>query len=134
MLCWGVWKEKFSVFSIIYSFNSQCLRLLPLNKIKNSAIYLAQRPFNKMECFQVIQVEKLLKTVRKSIIFLLRVVARLYLSFSSFAVSIFDRLIIINIILVDAKSLQLCPTLCDPMDCKLPGSSVHVILQARILE
>ena len=28
---------------------------------------------------------------------------------------------------------QLCPTLCDPMDCSLPGSSVHGILQARIL-
>ena len=27
-----------------------------------------------------------------------------------------------------------CPTLCDPMDCSLPGSSVHGILQARILE
>ena len=33
-----------------------------------------------------------------------------------------------------AKSLQLCPTLCDPMDCSLPGSSVPGILQARILE
>ena len=33
-----------------------------------------------------------------------------------------------------AKSLQLCLTLCDPMDCRLPGSSVHGILQARILE
>ena len=29
---------------------------------------------------------------------------------------------------------QLCPTLCDPMDCSLPGSSVHGIFQARILE
>ena len=29
---------------------------------------------------------------------------------------------------------QLCPTLCDPMNCSLPGSSVHGILQARILE
>ena len=29
---------------------------------------------------------------------------------------------------------QLCPTLCDPMDCSLPGSSVHGILQARVLE
>ena len=27
-----------------------------------------------------------------------------------------------------------CPTLCDPVDCSLPGSSVHRILQARILE
>ena len=33
-----------------------------------------------------------------------------------------------------AKLLQLCPTLCDPMDCSPPGSSVHGILQARILE
>ena len=32
------------------------------------------------------------------------------------------------------KSLHLCPTLCDPIDCILPGSSVHGILQARILE
>ena len=38
-----------------------------------------------------------------------------------------------------AKLLQSCEvkllsTLCDPMDCSLPGSSVHGILQARILE
>ena len=29
---------------------------------------------------------------------------------------------------------QLCPALCDPMDCSLPASSVHGILQVRILE
>ena len=33
-----------------------------------------------------------------------------------------------------AKSLQSCLTLCDPMDHSPPGSSVHGILQARILE
>ena len=33
-----------------------------------------------------------------------------------------------------AKSLQSCLTLCDPMDRSLPGSSVHGILQERILE
>ena len=33
-----------------------------------------------------------------------------------------------------AKSLQLCPTLCDPLDGSLPGSTVPGILQARILE
>ena len=33
-----------------------------------------------------------------------------------------------------AKSLQSCPTLCDPMNCSLPGSSVHGIFQASILE
>ena len=30
------------------------------------------------------------------------------------------------------KLFQSCPTLCDPMDCSLPGSFVHGILQARI--
>ena len=35
---------------------------------------------------------------------------------------------------VCAKSLQSNPTLCDPMYYGLPGSSVHGILQARILE
>ena len=33
-----------------------------------------------------------------------------------------------------AESLQLCPTLCNPMVCSPPGSSVCGILQARILE
>ena len=32
------------------------------------------------------------------------------------------------------KSIQLCPTVCNPMDCSLPGTSVHGFLQARILE
>ena len=35
---------------------------------------------------------------------------------------------------VVAKLLQPCLTLCDPMDCSLPGTSVHGILQARTLE
>ena len=33
-----------------------------------------------------------------------------------------------------SKVAQSCPTLCNPVDCSLPGSSVHEILQARILE
>ena len=33
-----------------------------------------------------------------------------------------------------AKSLQSCPTLGDPMDCSLPGFSIHGILQARVVE
>ena len=33
-----------------------------------------------------------------------------------------------------AKSLQSCPTLHDPMDCSLPGSSIHGIFEARVLE
>ena len=34
----------------------------------------------------------------------------------------------------ESEVAQLCPTLCDPMDCSLPGSSVHGIFQATILE
>ena len=33
-----------------------------------------------------------------------------------------------------AKWLQLCLKVCDPMDCSPPGSSVHGVLQGRILE
>ena len=29
---------------------------------------------------------------------------------------------------------QLCVTICDPMDCSLPGSSIHGIFQAKVLE
>ena len=34
----------------------------------------------------------------------------------------------------ESEVAQSCPTLCDPIDCSLPGSSVHGILQARVLE
>ena len=34
----------------------------------------------------------------------------------------------------ESEVAQLCPTLCDPMDCSLPGSSVCGIFQARVLE
>ena len=40
-----------------------------------------------------------------------------------------------SLLLVSSVSdTQLCLTLCDPMDCRPPGSSVHGILMARILE
>ena len=34
----------------------------------------------------------------------------------------------------ESEVAQSCPTLCDPMDCSLPGSSVHGIFQVRVLE
>ena len=34
----------------------------------------------------------------------------------------------------ESEVTQSCPTLSDPMDCSLPGSSIHGIFQARILE
>ena len=34
----------------------------------------------------------------------------------------------------ESEVAQLCPTLSDPIDCSLPGSSVHGIFQARVLE
>ena len=35
---------------------------------------------------------------------------------------------------IESEVAQLCPTLSDPMDCSLPGSSAHGIFQARVLE
>ena len=40
----------------------------------------------------------------------------------------------INAVAAAAKLLQLCPTLCDPMDSSPPGSPIPGILQARTLE
>ena len=34
----------------------------------------------------------------------------------------------------ESEVAQLCPTLCDPVDCSPPGSSIHGIFQARVLE
>ena len=34
----------------------------------------------------------------------------------------------------ESEVAQSCPTLCNPMDCSLPGSSIHGIFQARVLE
>ena len=48
------------------------------------------------------------------------------LYFTHFLISIF--------VCLHVQSLQLCLTLCDPMDCSPPGFSVHEILPARILE
>ena len=37
-------------------------------------------------------------------------------------------------VVVDALVVKSCPTLCNPMDCSPPGSSIHGISQVRILE
>ena len=34
----------------------------------------------------------------------------------------------------ESEVAQSCPSICDPMDCSLPGSSAHGIFQARVLE
>ena len=34
----------------------------------------------------------------------------------------------------ESEVAQSCQTLCDPMDCSLPGSSIHGVFQARVLE
>ena len=54
------------------------------------------------------------------------------LSFKTF-LSFTNRLLLLLLLLL-LSSLQLCPTLCDPMDSGPPGSPVPGILQARTLE
>ena len=34
----------------------------------------------------------------------------------------------------ESEVAQSCPTLCDPLDCSLPGFSIHEVFQARVLE
>ena len=46
----------------------------------------------------------------------------------------FSQLCVCVCVCVCVLVAQSCPTLCDPIDCSPPGSSVHGILQARILE
>ena len=60
---------------------------------------------------------------------LCQIIASLYQKFVS--VTFFETFHIICVCVLVAQS---CPTLCDPMDCSPPGSSVHRIFQTRILE
>ena len=45
-----------------------------------------------------------------------------------------ERILIQSLVEGEGEVAQSCPTLCDPVDCSLPGFSVHGIFQARILE
>ena len=45
-----------------------------------------------------------------------------------------NKVLVVAVADAAAKSLQLCPTLCDPIDSSPPGSSVHGIFQASVLE
>ena len=46
---------------------------------------------------------------------------------------LFEPNLYVSSVCVNAKSLQSCPAFCNPMDYRPPGSSVHGILQAKIL-
>ena len=47
---------------------------------------------------------------------------------------VLEGLVSLHATAADAKSLQSCPTLCNPIDSRPPGSSAHGIFQARVLE
>ena len=51
-----------------------------------------------------------------------------------YAIYMYHIYIYIHIYMKWSEFAQSCPTLCDPMDCSPPGSSVHGIFQARVLE
>ena len=42
--------------------------------------------------------------------------------------------ICLSVLVVGCEVAQSCPTLCNPMGCSLPGSSIHGIFQARVVE
>ena len=49
-------------------------------------------------------------------------------------VPVYNEILLSHAAAAAAKSLQLCLTLCGSMDCRPPGSSIHGIFQARVLE
>ena len=57
-----------------------------------------------------------------------------FIKLRTYCAESFGHKMVLCCVLRCAKSLQLCPTLQDPMDCSPLGSSVHGSLQARILE
>ena len=57
-----------------------------------------------------------------------------YLFSYIFYTALFDAAVRIKTFCHESEVAQSCPTLSDPMDCSLPGSSVHGIFQARVLE
>ena len=73
--------------------------------------------------------------VGKAMSLLLNMLSRLVITFLPRNKSLFiSWLQLPSVVILVTKVTQSCPTLCDPMDCSPPGSSVHGILQARVLE
>ena len=72
----------------------------------------------------------ILSTLKELVNVLVRSVKQIIITVAS----IYGMLCFIPGACVSAKLLQYCLTLCDPMDCRLPGSSVHGILLSRTLE
>ena len=71
-----------------------------------------------------------------SSIAVLVLISHKYISYYSFLnlICLLDELMNNCISRGESEVTQSCPTLCNPVDCSPPGSSVHGILQARILE
>ena len=69
--------------------------------------------------------------LESNIVFTLNIMSQIIICFSSVSAHI---KILSNLLAAAAKSLQSCPTLCDPIDGSPPGSPVPGILQARTLE
>ena len=67
-------------------------------------------------------------------IFQVRILEWVAISFSGGSSQLRDRTWVSCVVAAAAKLLQLCPTLCDPIDGSPPGSPVPGILQARTLE
>ena len=114
-------------------------------RIEGTRFLLLEMPFNKWTDYAINEVidianrgkislvlahiDRYLPIISKSVIAKLSANGVLFQANSSFFDSFFA-----NCACMSAKSLQSCLTLCDSMDCSPPGSFVHGIFQARILE
>ena len=86
-------------------------------------VYLAHFPVPSMQALTCLSIQQTIPEISASMTHSLQVRKR------STLLAVVSRFPKVKVLVA-----QLCPTLCDPMDCSLPGSSVHGIFQARILE
>ena len=86
-------------------------------------VYLAHFPVPSMQALTCLSIQQTIPEISVSMTHSLQVRKR------STLLAVVSRFPKVKVLVA-----QLCPTLCDPMDCSLPGSSVHGIFQARILE
>ena len=120
------WRFSFSIspsnkYSVLISFTMDWLNLLAVQgTLKSLLQYHSSEASVWSSAFSMIQISPMYKITRKTIA----------LTICTFVSKVMSQLFNIQ----SNEVAQSCLTLCHPMDCSLPGSSVHGIFQAIVLE
>ena len=138
------WSFSFSIspsneYSGLISFRMDWLDLLSVQRTLKSLLqhHSSKASILRHSTFFIVQLSHPYMTTGKTKAltmqtFVVKVMSLLFNMLSRLVITFLPRSKCLNP--AAAKSLQLCPTLCDPIDCSPPGSPVPGILQARTLE